>query len=143
VAFRTTGYFNILFAFLYFGWIFSIGYSANNKLTEELRTSATAFKLGLLYAAAYMLVFLSIFGPYGANSSTEGFTMILPFHLLAMIGIFYGIWFAARQLATLREDREVKFSEFSGPFFLIWFFPIGIWFVQPLVNQLLGDEVET
>jgi hypothetical protein len=33
----------------------------------------------------------------------------------------------------------VSFYDFSGPFFLLWFFPIGIWIIQPRINRLFTD----
>jgi hypothetical protein len=30
----------------------------------------------------------------------------------------------------------VKFKDFVGEFFLVWFFPIGVWILQPTINKL-------
>ncbi|MEN9640511.1 MAG: hypothetical protein RLZZ262_2380, partial [Bacteroidota bacterium] len=38
-------------------------------------------------------------------------------------------------IKLLELQREVRFSEFIREFFLIWFFPIGIWFIQPKINR--------
>jgi len=32
--------------------------------------------------------------------------------------------------------KAAGFYEYSGPFFLIWFFPIGLWIIQPRINRL-------
>jgi len=42
------------------------------------------------------------------------------------------------RLVTLERRQPVTFFDYSGPFFLFWFFPIGVWFIQPRVNKLLG-----
>jgi len=44
--------------------------------------------------------------------------------------------FSAKTIKLAELQRSVTFSDFAGEFFLIWFFPIGIWFVQPKVNLL-------
>ena len=61
-------------------------------------------------------------------------------HLLAMAAIFYALGFTSKQLVKLEQRENVSFFNYSGPFFLFWFFPIGIWFIQPKVNKLLGQE---
>jgi len=61
---------------------------------------------------------------------------MLPMHILSMIGIFYSIWFSARQYFALQREREVDTTRFSNIFFLMWVFPLGIWIIQPGVNRL-------
>ena len=41
---------------------------------------------------------------------------------------------------SVELQREVSFSDFAGEFFMIWFFPIGIWIVQPKVNKMIEDK---
>jgi hypothetical protein len=36
-----------------------------------------------------------------------------------------------------------KFSDYSGEFFLIWFSPIGYWILQPRLNKLTDEFVDT
>lgn len=62
--------------------------------------------------------------------------IIVPLHLFSMFCIFYCLYFVAKTIKTAELQRETAFSDFVGEFFLIWFFPIGIWFIQPRVNQL-------
>ena len=57
-------------------------------------------------------------------------------HMFSMLGIFYGIWYTARQLKSLLENEDADFMIFSSTFFLLFIFPIGIWLIQPEVNQL-------
>lgn len=53
---------------------------------------------------------------------------------------FYGLWFTAKQFATLRHQRFLGSADYVGAFFLMWFFLIGVWFIQPEVNRLFGDD---
>ena len=138
-AIKFFGVINFLWALIAFGWIFSIGVAANRGLNNELKRNDRVFKFGLLYALIYIFVFSQLM----TRATPASFGLIVPFHLLAMAASFYGLWFASRQLVVLKEGRSVRFMDFSGPFFLMWFFPIGVWFVQPLVNELLGKSNET
>lgn len=123
------------------GWLYSIAISANSRLPENLRRSTSVLNFVLPFAVVYCLYtsqsFLSLdSGP----RSSEPPVWLVPAHLFSMFGIFYTMWFAAKQLTTLLENREVKFTEFAGRFFLFWFFPLGVWFVQPEVNKNLGSN---
>jgi len=142
-SFRNVMLVNIFFGVVFVGWVYSIGISANRRLSSELKLSELPLKLGLGYALVYMFIFTMFVSGIGSPSSSGTFALIMPFHLLAMFGMFFGLWYSAKQLVTLREGKEVSFTDFSGPFFLIWFFPIGVWFVQPMVNELLGEAHET
>jgi hypothetical protein len=54
--------------------------------------------------------------------------------------MFYALWFTAKQFMSLQRQEALTFIDYSGPFFLLWFFPIGIWFIQPKVNSILGEK---
>ena len=127
-----------LFVAALYGWVFAIGFYANQRLPDNLRRSHALFTAGLIYATVYAsLLFLFVL-----DLRLPDF-YILPFHLLAMAGAFYGLWFSARQLTTLKENRELKFIEYSGPLFLMWFFPLGVWFIQPMVNRYIASNTLT
>jgi hypothetical protein len=60
------------------------------------------------------------------------------FHFLSIFCIFYCIYFVAKTIKTVELQRAVKFKDFVGEFFLVWFFPIGVWILQPTINKLEG-----
>ena len=47
--------------------------------------------------------------------------------------------FEAKVNQSAELQKEVRFSDFAGEFFLIWLFPIGVWFVQPKVNKIMEE----
>jgi len=53
-----------------------------------------------------------------------------------MYCIFYLMYKAAKTIKTAEVQKPVSFGDFAGEFFLLWFFPIGIWFLQPKINKL-------
>lgn len=124
---------------VYMGWLLSIAVKANQKLEEPLKKSPMLMVLGLTYAASYLICALVLL-PSSLDQSRGIPGFILPLHLLAMVAIFYALLFTAKSLVTLERNRSSAFFEYSGPFFLLWFFPIGVWFVQPRVNDLLGER---
>lgn len=54
--------------------------------------------------------------------------------------IFYCFYFIAKALKTAELQRPVKFRDFAQEFFLIWILPVGIWIIQPRINQLFNKK---
>ena len=117
------------------GWLWSIGIASNKLLPEHLTRSTNLYSLGLVFASVYGCAFGFFVSP------TTGFPgYLLPFHLASMFFMFYALWFTAKQFTALQRKKAVTFFDFSGPFFMLWFFPIGVWFIQPRINSLLRQK---
>jgi hypothetical protein len=41
----------------------------------------------------------------------------------------------AGSLVSVETGKPASFSAYAAEFFAIWFFPIGVWFVQPKINR--------
>lgn len=123
-------------AVVFFGWLWSVASACSKLLPPELASSTKPMQFGLVYALVYLLISSRFF--FGSNGQLPGYIVLM--HLLAMASIFYALGFTAKQLAKLEQGKNVSFFSYSGPFFLFWFFPIGIWFIQPKVNQLLSGS---
>lgn len=68
--------------------------------------------------------------------------LIMPVHLVAMVCIIYCMYFMARALKVVELQRPVTFGDFAGEFFLLLFYPIGIWLIQPRINILFNNKNE-
>jgi hypothetical protein len=138
----------ILFIGLFFGWFYALGTNLHKKLPYTVTMNLTKFKIFLFIPVVYML-FLSVFmfGMF-SNISTGGqpnpaiFALIVPLHLFSMFCIFYCLYFNAKALKTVEWQKPVTFSDFAGEFFLIWFFPIGVWIIQPRINKLFDTTID-
>ena len=65
-----------------------------------------------------------------------GLLFLIPLHLLAMICQFYRIYFMARTVKSVELGRLARFDECIVECLLFWFWIIGIWLIQPRVNEL-------
>jgi hypothetical protein len=65
----------------------------------------------------------------------EGFKYIIP-----IICLIYILYFDSKSLALAERNESVSFYDYVGPFFLLWFFPIGIWIIQPKINRLYVEK---
>ena len=126
----------LMMMLILFAWVSSIASECFKRLPPELASSPTKMYVGLVYASLYLVVASNFF----MNPQHGLPSLIVPFHLLAMVAIFYSIGFTAKQLIKLEQQKDVSFVDYCGPFFLLWFFPIGVWFLQPKVNRLLSGR---
>lgn len=150
---QNTSYFYIfpLLALLYLfgqmGWLYSLAVGLQKKIPQELRLKINRFKLLFFIPIVYILGFLSFFMIVVNNLTTsttpQNFDTIfyflpflLLFHIASIACIFHTNYFVAKTFKTAELQREVLFKDFIGEFFMIWFFIIGIWFLQPKINKI-------
>ncbi len=138
----------ILYMVVSFGWFWSTGVGLQKKVPVNVKLKVGRFKALLIIQNIYILLFL-IYFYYMLNELLKpdpeinfGFIaglifIILPLHLLFMFCIFYSMYFVAKTIKTVEFQREVSFGDFVGEFFLIWFYPIGIWILQPKINKMV------
>lgn len=147
----------LVFAFIsmivYWIWYWSVGVGLQNRIPKDIEHSPNLFKVFLIFPAVYlglvsifaltMINQLSVLGPDVApNINPLVITLIIPVHLFSVFCIFYCIYFVAKTIKTVELQRKVTFSDFIAEFFLVWFFPIGIWILQPTINKLVNQDSE-
>lgn len=131
----------------YFGWFWSIAVGLDKKIPEHLKLKLNRFKVSLFIPLIYMFLFMGFMGSMMSSFMSPGseppfdiFAIIFPLHLLSMFCMFYALYFVAKTIKTAELQRKVTFGDFAGEFFLIWFYPVGIWIVQPKINELAKEE---
>lgn len=133
----------MLFFVIYFavilGWWYSIGIGLQPYIPVTARKSTTTFRVFLLIPIAYFLLLT-----FAMSDPLRFFpallVLIIPLHFFTIFCMFYGIYFTSKTIKTAELQREVTFSDYAGEFFLMWFFPIGVWFLQPKVNAIINGE---
>ena len=138
----------IIFMGVFFGWFWSVAVGLQSKVPEDVKMKVKKFKIFFFIPIAYMLFITLFMGIQMNGLMTNGtepsggligglVAVIVPLHLFSMFCIFYSLYFVAKTFKTVELQREVKFSDFAGEFFMIWFYPIGIWIVQPKINKMI------
>ena len=134
----------ILFIGLLFGWLYALGVNLHKKLPPTATMSLTRFKIFLFIPIIYMvLILVFIVGAFtktasGVQTNPAIFLPMILLHLFSMFCIFYCLYFNAKALKTVELQKPVTFSDFAGEFFLLWFWPVGIWIIQPRINKLFA-----
>jgi hypothetical protein len=129
---------------VFLGWFYAMGTNLHRKLPDTVKMNLTRFKIFLLIPSIYILLLSIFLRPYFQttdDSANDGaMALLVPVHLFAMFCIFYCMYFNAKALKAVEWQRNVTFSDFAGEFFLIWFFPIGIWIIQPRLNKIAEES---
>lgn len=140
----------IIFMGVFFGWFWSVAIGLQSKVPEDIKMKVKKFKTFFFIPMAYIL-FITLFMGIQMNGLMTNETepsggligglvaVIIPLHLFSMFCIFYSLYFVTKTFKTVELQREVKFSDFVGEFFMIWFYPIGIWIVQPKINKMIEE----
>ncbi|MGH9795805.1 MAG: hypothetical protein ACRD5G_13620 [Candidatus Acidiferrales bacterium] len=128
-----------LYIFSFLAWFWSLGTFLNSIVKPPLKLDLRMFRLAVIFPAVYIVPFVFFF----LNLRPSLFALILPFHLFAMFCMFYNLYFVSKSLVQAETERHASFCDFAGPFFLLWFFPLGVWFIQPRVNRLYEARMAT
>ncbi|WP_289056093.1 hypothetical protein [Carboxylicivirga marina] len=140
----------VIFMAVFFGWFWSVAIGLQEKVPEGVTMKVRKFKIFFFIPLMYILLFMTFFSVSMNGLLTSNtvpnigiigglFAIIFPLHLFSMFCIFYCLYFVAKTFKTVELQREVKFSDFAGEFFMIWFYPIGIWIVQPKINKMIEE----
>ena len=128
--------------------VYFLGSSLYQKLPVGHDLKIKRFQFNLLFMLIYFIVvFIAFDGGYEINQDSYkdygwSAAVIIPLHLFAMYCMFYIIWFIAKCIATIENNSIVGFDKYAGNFFLLWFFPIGIWWIHPKVRKIFSADAE-
>lgn len=147
----------IIYISVMYGWYWSVGVGLQNKVPSGVTLKVNRFKIFFFFPLFYLLVigliffwiFTNIDNLFSSGPNPEDIyswigwvALIIPFHLFTVFCTFYIFFFCAKTIKTAQLQREVTFGDFVGEFFLIWFFPIGVWILQPEINKLVNEQEE-
>ncbi len=129
---------------LFFGWFYSIATVFHKKLPLGVRMNLGLYKLFVFIPVAYIFlvsVFLiSIFGEGMRLYYPFVFVAIVPLHLFSVFCILYNLYFFAKVIKSIELQREALVGDYIIEFILLWFYPVGIWILQPRINILANQN---
>lgn len=131
-------------------WLYAIGVYGHERLTAlGLKPmNLRLFKFNTILVGCFLVLGLAwsaTEGPVDYHSETIGAGDILA-TLLGVYLVFamvQTVVFACKLLAKLELGREVTLGDYINNLLLIFFFFIGIWWLQPKVNRLIGEGRES
>jgi hypothetical protein len=124
-----------LFGFCFLSWFWAMGPFLGSIVRPDLKLNQGFFCFALIYP-----VFYAFFFRFVLSIQPVKLCLILPLHLFAMFCLFYLLYFDSKSLALVEKEKPVSFYDYAGSFFLLWFSPIGVWFIQPKINRLYVEN---
>ena len=113
-------------------WLGVLGSFLSHIVHPSLNLRSGFFNFSVVYPSVYFVVFAA----FVLSPDSRLFFFVIPLHLVAMFCMFYLIYFVSKALVMAEAARPVSFYDHAGPFFLLWFFPLGVWVIQPRINRL-------
>ncbi|SHK14453.1 hypothetical protein [Epilithonimonas mollis] len=131
---------------LLLSWYYFLNHGMNSKIqNKKLKSSSNGIWFFMIFPVLYMFLAFLIFPTGFLITTTEHLfniwwiILIFPIHLFAVFSFFYVVYITARSIKIAESQEDVTFVDFAGEFFLLWFFPVGIWFLQPKINRIIGN----
>ena len=124
---------------IYF-WLFSIIYQLDKKRNEN-QNSIKNMIVGLVtfYPIVYFFLFIGfVFNLFGGNP-VDIFDFIMPFHLTVMLCGLILMILGANSYGKYEKEKGHKTYEPVGVFFMLWFYIVGIWVLQPNLNKYINE----
>lgn len=131
-----TAVINIIGLFIILMYPFIIGYALQKYVLNKIILNINLFQFNLLVFFAVYSVIMIISDGKGMIFSG---LISLPFYYVfyAMMNSFA---FPAKTIRSIELNQEARFGDYIGDFFLIFFLPIGIWFIQPRINRIVRND---
>ena len=126
---------NLLLIIVLFSWLWTMA----NKLSEISKKIKEQelwnFKIIFIISVLFLISLFWII-THGLIVEYSFILFMVPIYLFFMVKIML---FIAKNLKTAELNRDVDLNEYIVDAILIWFFPLGIWVIQPRINRLFKD----
>jgi hypothetical protein len=125
---------------VYAAWIYQIGTNMYALVPGLNKPGIKYFKFSCVFNP-FVIIFGQLFNLYliqyipNRDTIEPILNIAIPIYM-AWSWIYINL-FAARMLKSASEDKLVKRSNSLKNFFGLLFFPIGVWYIQPTVQQIL------
>lgn len=130
----------IIYSIVFFSWLWTLGTNLFKLLPERNRMKIRIFRMLLIIPFVYILT-ITLLLQY--TYKLEDYpvlipAVIFPVHIFIMFSLFFCFWFVSKCLNLVEMKKAITFKHYIGDFFLIWFFPLGIWIIQPRINNIFA-----
>lgn len=139
----------LLLAAFQAGWYFSVAFGLRKYTPQVARLRILPFVVSFVIPILYFIVIGQfLYQLYKTNYALPrwfdgGAAGLLFFmHFMAMACMLYALYYTAKAYKTALLRRRVKRGEVLSEFFMIWFLFIGIWFIQPQINEIIKGELD-
>ena len=131
----------VIYVSTFFSWLWSVALGLQPMVPATVKMKVARFKIFLVIPLVYILIVSVLLemvfsGTFDINP--KYILVIVPVHLFSVFCILHSLYFVAKTFKTVELQRQVRFEDFAGEFFMLLFFPVGVWILQPKINKMAG-----
>lgn len=123
------------------GWVLILGYGLSKR---QKSLDSIQFKVFMWTGIQliFVVILLRLLMETGVIEIVAGFSNMLNItvviYLILSLSIIYT--YPAKTLKQLEAKDEIDINDYFGDIFLLLFWPIGTWTIQPRINKLKEDS---
>ena len=140
---------------IYLAWSHAIGIYLYKKLPASVTMPVRTFKAFTIICSIVMFIGPAIMYYFIQNTiemvhhtemdflpANMFFTVLvlIPIQLFFAFCLFFRFYFVAKCFKAVQKQKEVTFSDYVGEFFLMWFYFVGVWLIQPRINEMAAED---
>jgi hypothetical protein len=118
-------------------WFYVAGEELHKRLPVERQFNLSNYKLFVIIPVVADVAILAAPGVFGETSSMD---LSRPIQLIGLILAIINDVNLAKALVSVETNRTANFGDAGKEFFLLLFFIIGVWWIQPRMTRLVGSE---
>jgi len=122
-------------------WLYQVATNLHSRLPDDIQVTLTLFKFAFYINIVDKIVIsftplIYSFMGLGYESLNIYLRITTPLLVLSYIAVAYMYYFVARSLVSVELRRRTQLGEYIGAFFLFVFYPIGVFWLQPRINNI-------
>lgn len=144
--------FYLVSAVILFGWYYAIVIKMDTLIPTPLKINMRRFKIFFFIPIIYFVIIISIVifvftqiepghGKPPVGPMIAMVFLVIPFHLFSLFCIGHTFYCVGKSIKLAELQRQVKFEDYAGEFFLAWFYLVGFWILQPRLNKLASEKL--
>lgn len=123
-------------------WLLAAALRLHSLIPPQIEMNLLAFKWIALLPLLFQVLLNLLFALFISDKrhGDQGTVIVLAYLLLLPFCCIWAWLFLAQSIAIVRRQREVGLDDYIGWFIMIFFFPLGVWVLQPTIQELLQGE---
>ena len=128
----------LIYYVVYMSWSYSVINYFNKPSTNLAKSHLKWVNRLIIVVVLYVIVILQLEVYFNELSIIS--IALMPAFMFTFIYLVYGV---AKTLKTIQLQENVRTSDIIVEMFLIFYLPIGIWWIQKRVNQYYKEKAHT
>ena len=121
---------------------YSVVYHLNRLLPSDIRIDLKLFNLSMIFNIVVVICMLVSFWQvmnFDGTPAIGNFTWVIFMMLAVLLSVvtsLYVLFIMSKALVSVEQHRKITASDHALEFILFWFWIVGIWVLQPRINEI-------